>query len=353
MIIQDILNIRLLNHRLVGEKFKTPEEVVEYYGGIQAQDYAQAKWSVGQRIEHATDQTLEDAYNNGRILRTHVLRPTWHYVLPNEIDWMLQHTAPRIRQFMATYDKKLDIDADLRKKVAHIFTNALKDKNYKTRTELAHELEKNKISAKGQRLGHLVMHAELDRIIISGPRRGKQFTYALFEERIKPSKPKPKTREEAISTLATKYFRSHGPAQMRDFLWWTGLTLKDGKDAVNTIKSKLEEVIINDKIYWFFPTKVTPIKKPDVHLLSIYDEYVIAYNDRSDLGDHSISKSLWSMGAALQNVIIVDGKIVGTWKRKLKGKTIDIQETFLMKPSSPKLTAFEETKKRYQDFFLS
>lgn len=320
----DIPLYRLHNQHLIGDKFKSPEQMVEWFGAVQSQDYPAAKWSVGQRVEGATDATVEEAYNEGRIVRTHVMRPTWHFILPQDVKWMQKHTADRVRQFLAHYDRKLELPPEYIKKTNSIIANSLIDKQYKTRAEIGTILESHKIAARGQRLGHIVCHAELAALICSGPRRSKQFTYALIDDRASHSLTK--TREEALATLAHRYIRSHDPVQVRDFAWWAGLTQKDARLAVDSIKSKLISETVEGKEYWLFPTKPPlPLKKPVAHLLSIYDEYVIAYNDRSALGDETIGKKLWSMGAALQSVVTVNGRIVGTWKRKNIKKSVDVK----------------------------
>ena len=233
----DIVNIRLNNHHLVGEKFKSPEEVVAWYGGVQAQDFPAAKWAIGLRLKNASDQAVEQAFNEGRILRTHIMRPTWHFVMPQDLRWMQELTAPRVRSFLAHYDRKLEITPELRKQASAIIAKALRGRNFRTRLELSQELEKNTITARGQRLGHLMIHPELDAVICSGPRRGKQFTYALVEERAPYVKPI--SRDEALGKLALTYFTSHGPAQLRDFAWWSGLGAKDAALGLASVKTKL------------------------------------------------------------------------------------------------------------------
>lgn len=235
MTLNDILRMRLYNQQLVQTKFQSPAELVSWLGAVQSQDYGGAKWALAQRLENTSEESIESTYTNGDIIRTHVMRPTWHFVSPKDLRWMLQLTAPRIRRLMNYYDKQLDIDAAEHKKCNEVIEKTLAGKQL-TREELSNALIANNIKAKGQRLGHIVMHAELDQLICSGPRRGKQFTYMLLEERV--PKAKDMDEDEALTELSFRYFRSHGPAQVKDFVWWSGLTTEQAKRGLELNKTK-------------------------------------------------------------------------------------------------------------------
>jgi len=311
-------------------KCKTPGDVVAWLGAVQAQDFAAAKWALGMRMDKATDADIEKAFNDGAILRTHVMRPTWHFVAPQDIRSLLALTAPRVHAANAHMYRKLELDNDLLSRCHAVFTKALRGKNYLTRSELANCLAENRIKAAGQKLAYIVMHAELEAVICSGPRRGKQFTYALLEERAPQAKKL--RRDEALAQWARRYFASHGPAQLKDFVWWSGLTLQDAQRGVDLAAPQLAHEIIDGKTYWFFPnTKTIKPQAPAALLLSIYDEYTIAYKDRSALGGERYAEKLLAMGNALNSVLILDGKIAGTWKRVIKKGMVEIT----MNPFSP------------------
>ncbi|HYU15343.1 MAG TPA: crosslink repair DNA glycosylase YcaQ family protein, partial [Candidatus Acidoferrum sp.] len=177
----DIVRRRLENEHLVGAPLARPEDVVRWLGAVQAQDYAGAKWGVAQRAAACGDADVEEAFQSGRILRTHVLRPTWHFVMPADVRWMLQLTAPRIKAAMGHYDRKLDLTPAVYARSNAAIAVALQGGVHLTRQELARVLDAAGIAARGQRLGHLMVRAELDAVVCSGPRRGKQFTYALLD----------------------------------------------------------------------------------------------------------------------------------------------------------------------------
>jgi hypothetical protein len=219
--------------------------------------------------------------------------------------------------------RRLELDQGLLSRCRAVFTKALRDKNYLTRSELAKQLAENRIRASGQRLAYLIMHAELEALICSGPRRGKQFTYALLDERVPRSQKL--RREEALARWAFRYFASHGPAQLKDFVWWSGLSAEAGQRGLELASPQLARELIEGNAYWYSPRSrtVTP-KTPTALLLSIYDEYTIAYRDRSALGGERYIERLLSMGNALTSVLILDGKLVGTWKRVLKRGRVEI-----------------------------
>jgi hypothetical protein len=317
----DIARRRLHNQALDSPAFHAPRDVVAWLGAVQCQDFAAGKWALGMRLTDATDAAVEDAFNCGTIVRTHVMRPTWHFVPPGDVRWMQELTAARVRARMAPYDRQLEITPKLRSRCRDVLTKALRDDDL-TREELAGHLKRKGVDARGPRLAHIVMDAELEALICSGPRRGKQFTYSLLDRRVPKSKRMP--RDEARALLALRYFESHGPAQLKDFAWWSGLAAKDAADGLESIKSKLVPETFDGKVYWSSPNHEVARTPAVAHFLSVYDEYVIAYKDRSALeGERHIAKLL-AMGSALTAVLIVDGKLVGTWKPTVRKQAVEL-----------------------------
>ncbi|HEU4794889.1 MAG TPA: winged helix DNA-binding domain-containing protein, partial [Pyrinomonadaceae bacterium] len=195
-----IVSERLHNQKLSSSTFQRPVEVVRWMGAVQAQDFHGAKWALALRMRATTDQAIQDAYNNGEILRTHLLRPTWHFVAPEDIRWLLELTGPRVNLKCGSGYRMFELDAAVFKKSHRAITNALKGGKQLTRSDLKAVLNRAGVAAdNGIRLGHILIRAELDRVICSGPRKGNQFTYALFEERVPPGKSF--TRDEALAEL--------------------------------------------------------------------------------------------------------------------------------------------------------
>ena len=277
----EIANLRLHNQGLSETIFKDPVDAVTQLGAVQAQDYAGAKWALGQRLVDYTDAAIDKDFNEGKLLRTHILRPTWHFVTPADIHWMLLISAPRVHAISAYYYRKAGLDSAMIKRTNAVITKALRGGNQLMRTEIASALEKAGIATDGElQMGYIMIHAELDGIICSGARRGKQFTYALLEERA----PQVKVwkREEALAELVKRYFKTRGPATLQDFTWWSGLTMADAKNGMEMVKSEFASENINGQTYWFPEPKVLPGKKAlTAYLLPNYDEYFIGFKDRS------------------------------------------------------------------------
>ncbi len=246
----DIARQRLLNQRLAASPFEKPADVVNWLVAVQSQDYFGAKWALGLRLHDAHDADIDREFNAGSILRTHMLRPTWHFVTPADIRWLLALTAPRVHAANAAMYRKLELDSATLKRGHKALIKALRDGQHLTRDELRAALQTAGIAAdNGQRLAYIVMSAELDALICSGPRRGKQFTYALLDERVPPGKTL--KREEALAKLAQRYFASHGPATVQDFAKWSGLRSVDAKHGLEAVKDQLQHETLNDEDYWF------------------------------------------------------------------------------------------------------
>src|SRR5688572_27305208 len=227
----DVVQARLRAQRLSGTGLEKPEDVVRWMGAVQAQEYAETRWALGLRMREATAAMVERAFASGAILRTHVLRPTWHFVTPADIRWMLALTGPRITASMSSYNRRLELDAAAFRKSERAIAGALRGGNLLTRQELKTVLHRAGVRVDGlQRLSHLLIQAEIDAVICSGPRRDKQFTYALLDERVPPVPVLP--RDLALAELARRYFTSHGPAQLHDFVWWSGLRVAEARIGI-------------------------------------------------------------------------------------------------------------------------
>lgn len=320
-----IASLRLQNQRLSSTTLNTAQEVVAYLGAVQSQDYAGAKWAIGQRMLEASDAALDRAFNDGSILRTHVLRPTWHFVSPEDIRWMLKLTAPRVHVANAFAYRQSGWEATTFKKSNRALEKILRDGKQLTRAELGSALDKAGITADGVPLGYLMIYAELEGIICSGGRRGKQFTYALLDERAPQAKSL--TREEALAELTRRYFTSRGPATVQDFVWWSGLTVADVREGLELVKGALRQQTIDEQTYWLGDSIPETQDKPcTVYLLPDYDEYLVAYADRKSAFDTKHTDKLDSRGMVLaQYIIVLDGPVIGTWKRILKPRQVAIE----------------------------
>jgi hypothetical protein len=253
---QDLASLRLANQQISHRKFSSPEALVSYFGAMQSQDFAAAKWAVGLRIPGSTDTGIEEAFNTGKILRTHIMRPTWHFVSPEDIRWILELTSPRLHAFNGYYYRKSGFTKEIFQKSNQVITKALQGGKKLIRTELKKLLDAAKIPTQDVGLSYALMQAEIDGLICSGPRIGKQFSYMLLEERV--TKTKKLSNDESLAKLTLKYFTSHGPATIADFSWWSGLTQSEIKKGLELNKPHLEKIEIEKKTYWFAPETLAP-----------------------------------------------------------------------------------------------
>jgi hypothetical protein len=324
MNLKDIACLRLINQQIAGSRFKTAAEVVNWMGAVQAQDYPMAKLAIGVRLHDSTDKEIESAFNKGKFLRTHVLRPTWHFVSADDIYWMIQLTAFHIKKSLRTRQKFLEIDEKTIRKSSKILEKELANGEHLTREELFFRLEAERIETANQRGVHILVDAELNGLICSGRIKDNQRTYALFEERV------PKrisfSREESLAKLATKYFSSHGPATLHDFIWWSGLPVGDARKSIEMIKEDFSSEKIESQIYWFKNSlTVLPRYKNNSYLLPAYDEYLISYKDRSSALAFKDHRNTVSSNGIFRPSIIVDGKVTGTWRKALKEEEIIVE----------------------------
>lgn len=322
----DVARRRLAGQFLTTAGPANPAELVRVLGAVQAQDYAGAKWVLGQRMRISSERVIERELAEGRILRTHVLRPTWHLVGPADIRWMLALTAPRVEAAIAYHARANELDAKAFRRSNDAIAKALAGGRQLTRAELGSALAHAGVkSASGQRLAHLVMQAELDAIVCSGARRGKEFTYALIDDLVPPTAAR--ERDDALQDLTRRYFETRGPATVHDFAWWSGLTVADAKRGVQIAGPQLSCSTVEGKEVWFTERSL-PRSVASAHLLPNYDEYFIGHKDRSAIGLRIGNTSSVTGGNALiGNVIVVDGQLVGGWKRvdtKL-GVAVDLQ----------------------------
>jgi hypothetical protein len=320
----DLLSARLRNQQLTESTRRAPADVVSWLCAMQAQDYPAAKWAIGVRAPRCHDADVEQAFNDGQILRTHVLRPTWHFVTPADIRWMVALSAPRLHAVNAYYYRQAGLDAKIFLKSCAMIHRMLEGGNTLTRAEIADGLHRAKIPAHGLKLAYLVMHAEIEGVICSGPRRGKQFTYALLEERA--PKARMLDREQALAELAKRYFASHGPATVRDFAWWSGQTMKDAQHAIASVRPALESSSIGGSTVWSADAPGKASKAVTAMLLPNYDEYLIAYKDRGAFVDKSRAANIVARsGGAFSNHLIIDGRLAGGWSRTINGNNVKIE----------------------------
>ncbi len=278
----------------------------------------------------SSEKIIEDAVNNGEIIRAHLLRPTWHFAANEDVCWMLELTAQHIKSSLKSRHKNLGLDTEAIKRSNRIIEKSLSGGNHLSREELMSELIKAKFDVSENRSSHFMLMAELEGIVCSGAAKGKKQTYALFDEHV--AKSKTIKRDEALAKLTERYFTSHGPATLKDFVWWSGLPVADARNAIEMVKSKFISEIIDEKEYWFVDSIKIPKKiKESAYLLPAYDEFTISYTDRcAVLNPNAIDKAISNNGI-FRPIIVVNGQVVGLWKPVKTKDKINIETEFFVK----------------------
>ena len=315
---------RLAEQRLTGDPFDAVGESVAWFGAVQGQEYAEAKWSLAERTGSCVDADVEAAFARGDIIRTHVLRPTWHFVAREDVRWILRLTRPRVHALSRYYYKQLELDADVFAAGHAVLRRALADGVALTRRELAECFAAAGIEAGSLRLGYLLMHAELEELICSGPRRGKQHTYALLDDRVPPSPLDELSRDQALDELALRYFRSHGPATIKDFTAWSSLTVADTKAALGRLGGELEQVGDEAGKAWYAApvARTSSSRAAGAYLIPTYDETIVAYQDLRVVLAHEPPRP-----GLLVRCIVIGGRTHGSWRRTLTARSVVVEAT--------------------------
>jgi hypothetical protein len=350
MTLRGISDIRLRNQQIAGTEFKSAKEIVNWMGAMQSQDYAMSKWAIGMRLQNSTDKDIEEAIDKGEIIRTHLLRPTWHFISADDIYWVLKLTGPPIKAKLKSRHEELGLTESILLRCNSIIQNSLAKAKHLTREELISILENEKISTEGQRGYHILVSSELDAIICSGKIRGNEQTYALLEERV--AKRNCLTREEALGKIAGKYFSSHGPASLQDFAWWSGLSVTEARNALEMVKSELISEKTDAQTLWassHLPGEAND--KYSAFLLPAFDEFIISYKDRrASLPSVNKDKAVSSNGI-FRPVIVLNGQVIGLWNRKIYKDKV-IVETNLFQSSSRSVRSQIEKATERLGFFL-
>ena len=341
--------MRLARQGITVPRFESAEAVVRWLGAVQSQEYDVARWSLGQRAIGESDASVEHALAEGRILRTHVMRPTWHFVSPEDIRWMVELSGPRIRRAMAYYDRQLDLDAKTLARCHKAIVTALADAGSMTRAQAGAALSAAGIEASGQRLGHILMHAELACLVCSGPRKGKQQTYALFDQRVPGSPSLP--RDEALAELTRRFFTGHGPASAKDFSVWANLTLSDVRRGLEMLGPEVDSFAAGGfTLHLIDKTPLPAQDPPRGHLIQGYDEYIMGYYETKAVFGYGSFGSVLDGGRTLTHALLIDGRVVGHWRRNQAPRALAIDLQLYRRLDGTEIQAVEAAIERYGEF---
>ena len=343
-----IKNIRQISQQLANPVFDNPKDLVAWMGAIQGQDYTMSKWAVGIRLKNPSLKAVEEAFNRGEILRTHVMRPTWHLVAAEDIRWMIGLSGKRIRNAWGSIDKEWGVDEKLLNKCNKQLEKILEGKNL-TKQEVAIELERAGILRDTSWVNRFTLYAEAEGIICSGADKNKKPTYALLEERVAPCRVLDK--DESLAKLATMYFRSHSPASLNDFVWWSGLPITEARRAIVLIEEEIIKDRFDSQDLFIHQSHANDVALGDsLHLLPPYDEYLISYKNRIDVLDAEHHPKAFTNYGIFYPVILYNGKVAGNWKKTVKKKEITIESSFFDKKLKVNKKLLKAAEEKYIKF---
>lgn len=318
-----IAHYRLACQHIAHATFEQPGELVGWLGAVQAQDYLGALWAVGLRMQAATETRIEQALTDRSIVRTWPMRGTLHFVAAADAAWMLDLLAPRVIARAARRYRQLGLDDAAFERSRALFVDALQGDKQLTRHALMQLLEVARISTAGQRGIHILGRLAQEGLVCLGARAGKQQTFALLSEWVPQARTL--TRPEGLAELSRRYFTSHGPATLQDFVWWSGLSTSDARTGLEMAMPQLAQETIDGRAYWVSTSaSQSQTPSPTAYLLPAFDEYLVGYRDRSAVLDPTHVKQTNAGGGMLSPTLVVDGQIAGTWKRTLKKSAVVI-----------------------------
>ncbi len=338
---------RMYGLLLRGPGMASPAAVVGHLTAVQAQDHPNARWSVAQRLAGPPGATSVDAaFADGGFLRTHVLRPTWHYVAATDLRWLMSLSGPRVDAACARQYRALELDARTLGRSNELIEQSVAS-GPRTRRELTEMLDAKGLSTDGLRSTCILMHAELTGVVCSGPMRAKQHTYAAFGQRTQTGPVL--DGDEALGELAWRYFSTRGPATVRDFSWWSGLNARDAGLGVEVARPRLVTREIEGRTYWFAERAQPRTTNPRVDLVQCYDEMIISYGQSRDLLPTPYMKSpLLSRVDGFYHVLLLDGRALGHWRATSGRSDVDIRTGKVLDDGES--AALEAAVDRYRQF---
>ncbi len=342
----DILRIRLHNQLLSSGRFTRPEEVVAYMGAMQSQAVEMAKWGVGLRLPGVTLRNIDEAIDSGRIIRTHILRPTWHFVSAGDLHWMLDLSIPRVKPIFESYRRMMGVDEARIEQALQVVQRALEGHRHLTRQELTDHVNAAGIQTDSLLMNQLMGRAEMEKLVCNGRQKGNKQTYALLDEWV-PRTDRPITKEEALGRLARAFFTSHAPATLQDFVWWSGMLTSDARKAIEELRSDFVSETVGERTFWFHKdTQLPDSEETSALLLPAFDEFIVSYKDREEILEKEHHRKIITRTGIFSPTIVYDGRVIGSWKKEKKGVELFFFEGTKRHIRLP----FEQTVKQYREY---
>ncbi|MDF9829221.1 winged helix DNA-binding domain-containing protein [Parabacteroides sp. PF5-6] len=347
MVSSEILRLRLHNQLLAGNNMKAPHEIVAYMGAMQAQTFDMARWAIGARLPGiVTDRRVIEAIDNAEIIRTHILRPTWHFVAAEDVYWMAELSRPRLRPVYASYARMMGVDDRIFETHWTFVERMLRDDNHLTRLELVAQLNQEGKAVDDYAVKRILDFAELEGLVCNGRVRGNKQTFCLLQERA--AKTQVLSKEESLEKLARKFFTSHAPATLADFIWWSGLLASDAKKALALIQDDFVTETANGRTFYMKNDWVIPAAgETSALLLPQFDEMVVSYKDRSEMIDEQHYGKVMTKNGLFSPTIMLDGEIIGSWRKVMNKKKPEVELNFFEKTSKQKQNLYKKAQQNY------
>ncbi len=361
---EEAIALRLTNQCLVGSPFEKPEDIVDWMGMMQAQDYMQFRWAVGMRMREPKMTAVKDSFSSGKMLRLHLLRCTVQVTTPKDYPWLLnlcQERNLRTIQSWPSYNQT-EYSEQYHQEGTEALKNILSSNKSLTKKAISEEMTKLALPSDTAHLNQILLRGEVEGLLCSGEMKGKEATWTLVADNLKNN---PISTSQALPLLARKYFRSHSPASFEDFCWWTGLTITQNRQAIQAIASELEEVKVGEQEMYIYHSLPISIKKGDAndtslpkksiyqnatHLLPPYDEYLIGYKSRWVSLDKKHEAKAHNRSGIFKPVILYQGKVVGNWKASLLHGAKQIETDIFAKKREIGRKRLEKAKEALQKF---
>jgi Winged helix DNA-binding domain len=349
MTAREIAHLRRASQMIASADGVSGGAVAARLGALQAQDTLGSLWAVGLRMAEATEVVVEGEVARGELVRTWSMRGTLHLVPARDAAWMIALTAPRAIAQAAGRARALELDDDAFDRARELVRSALSGGRTVSRQDLFDLLDAGGVSSDGQRGYHMIRRLAQEGLICHGPRDGKQPTLMLLADRVPNAVAM--SRDEALTEFARRYFTSHGPATVQDFMWWSGLTAVDAKAGLAAASKALTEHKIGRTSYWMAPSAVDPPSSPMVDLLPAFDEYLLGYRDRDAMLDPAHAQAICpGSNGMFMPMIVIDGRIEGIWKRTLRAKSVRICPAPFRRLTGKENVRVTEAAERYGDF---
>lgn len=348
MKLSDIPRLRVANQLIAPPSTADPASIVRRLGAVQAQDFLGALWALGLRGRGAGEADIEAAIGRGSIVRSWPLRGTLHFVAAEDLRWMLALLAPRMIERSAGRHEQLGLDAAVFARCRRVVGRVLRDGQPRTRLAIYEALAAAGIVTDESRGLHIIGQLAHEGLICFGPRAGRQPTFVLLDAWI-PSTPT-RARDEGLGDLAVRYFTTRGPAAVPDFAWWSGLPLRDARTALEVAGDRLRSEAIDGQRFWRGAEPGRPSRSSAAHLLPAFDEYTVAYRDRTAVLDPAHARAVNEGGGMLKPVVVVGGRVVGTWTRTLAGRAVTVTVRPFERLTRETVAAIEAAAIRYRRF---